>query len=62
MKLNYYEDTNSLYIDLSTSPGSRSEEIADGVVVDYNEAGHAVGIDIQNVPKRMSRGPRSPQC
>jgi len=46
MKLNYYEDTDSLYIDLSSSASTDSKEIADGLVVDFDDAGHVVGIDI----------------
>jgi uncharacterized protein YuzE len=53
MKLNYYEDTDSLYIDLSSAPGSDSKEIADGLVVDFDDAGHVVGIDIQHASERI---------
>lgn len=53
MKLHYYEDTDSLYIDLSTALSAKSEEIADGMVVDYDEAGHVVGIDIQHASERI---------
>ena len=48
MKLNYYQDTDSLYIDLSSSVSSDSKEIADGLVIDFDEAGQVVGIDIQH--------------
>ena len=47
MKLNYYEDTASLYIDLSSSVSSDSSEIADGFV-DFDLADQVVGIDIQH--------------
>ena len=53
MKLNYYEDTDSLYIDLSASLSVDSREIADGLVVDFDEAGQVVGIDIQYASKRI---------
>ncbi len=32
MKLHYYEETDSLYIDLSERPGAESKEVAPGVV------------------------------
>jgi uncharacterized protein YuzE len=32
MKLNYYLETDSLYIDLSEKPSIESEEISEGVV------------------------------
>ena len=46
MKLHYYPDTDSLYIDLSSKPSKESNEIADGIVVDFDEDGNVVGIDI----------------
>ena len=53
MKLNYYKGTDSLYIDLSSSASTDSKEIADGLVVDFDDAGHVVGIDIQNASQRI---------
>jgi len=40
MKLDYYEDTDSLYIDLSPRPSVDSTEISDGIVVDYAAEGN----------------------
>lgn len=51
MKLNYYADTDSLYIDLSEQPSFESREISDGVVVDYDANGNLVGID--NASKKL---------
>lgn len=48
MKLNYYDGTDSLYIDLSSAASTDSREIADGLVFDLDDAGHIVGIDIQH--------------
>ena len=45
MKLNYYADTDSLYIDLSERPSVESREITEGVVLDYDAEGNLVGID-----------------
>jgi uncharacterized protein YuzE len=53
MKLNYYEDTDSLYIDLSSRVSSDCKEIADGLMVDFDEAGQVVGIDIQHASERI---------
>jgi uncharacterized protein YuzE len=53
MKLHYYEDTDSLYIDLAAAMSAGSQEIADGLVIDYDEAGQVVGIDIQHASQRM---------
>ncbi len=53
MKLNYYKDTDSLYIDLSSKPSAESREISEGVVLDYDAAGHIVGIDIDNASRKV---------
>lgn len=53
MKLNYYPDTDSLYIDLSEKPSVESREISEGVVLDYDAEGKLVGIDIDNASKKV---------
>ena len=53
MKLAYYSDTDSLYIDLSEHPSVESREISDGVVLDYDAAGNLVGIDIDNASRKV---------
>ncbi len=49
MKLNYYPETDSLYIDLSEQTSVESREISERVVLDYDARGNLVGIDIDNV-------------
>jgi uncharacterized protein YuzE len=53
MKLNYYPETDSLYIDLSSKPSAESREISEGVVLDYAADGQIVGIDIDNATAKM---------
>jgi len=53
MKLNYYPDTDSLYIDLSERPSAESREISEGVVLDYDTEGNLVGIDIDNASRKV---------
>jgi uncharacterized protein YuzE len=53
MKLNYYAETDSLYIDLSETPSAESREISEGVVLDYDAKGNLVGIDIDNASKKV---------
>ncbi|MGH8226906.1 MAG: DUF2283 domain-containing protein [Steroidobacteraceae bacterium] len=48
MKVNYYPETDSLYIDLSEHSSVESREISEGVVLDYDSRGNLVGIDIDN--------------
>jgi uncharacterized protein YuzE len=53
MKLNYYPETDSLYIDLSEQPSVESREISDGVILDYDAKGNIVGIDIDNASVKV---------
>ncbi|HEY3303941.1 MAG TPA: DUF2283 domain-containing protein [Candidatus Binatia bacterium] len=53
MKLNYYAETDSLYIDLSERPSAESREITEGVVLDYDAEGNLVGIDIDNASRKV---------
>lgn len=53
MKLNYYPETDSLYIDLSERSSSESREISEGVVLDYDSDGKLVGIDIDNASNKV---------
>jgi len=53
MKLNYYPETDSLYIDLSEQASVESREISDGVVLDYDAEGNLVGIDRDNASDKV---------
>ena len=53
MKLAYFPDTDSLYIDLSENPSVESRQISDGVVLDYDAEGSLVGIDIDNASNKV---------
>jgi len=53
MKLNYYAETDSLYIDLSERPSTESREISEGVVLDFDAEGNLVGIDIDNASAKV---------
>ena len=53
MKLNYYPDTDSLYIDLATRPSVETREVSEGVLLDYDEQGNLVGIDIDNASRKL---------
>ena len=41
----------SLYIHLNENPSKDSDEVADGVVLDFGENGGLVGIDVQHASK-----------
>ena len=53
MKLHYYPETDSLYIDLNSRPSADSREIANGLVIDFDAEGNIVGIDIDHASKKL---------
>ncbi|MFH1941469.1 MAG: DUF2283 domain-containing protein [bacterium] len=53
MKIKYYKETDSLYIDLSSKPSKESKEISEGIVLDYDADGNLVGIDIDNASRKI---------
>ena len=53
MQLNYYKDTDFLYIDLSSRPSVDSREVSDGIVLDYDAEGNLTGIDIDNASRKV---------
>lgn len=54
MKMRYYKDTDSLYIDLSEKTSKESLEVAPGIVVDFDENNNIVGIDIDRASKILN--------
>jgi len=48
MKFHYYPETDSLYIDLSEKNSVDSQEIAPGIVLDFDSEGYLVGIDVDH--------------
>jgi uncharacterized protein YuzE len=53
MKIAYYPDTDSMYIDLSAKKSAESVEVSSGIVLDYDSEGNLVGIDIDNASRKM---------
>ena len=48
MKIQYFPDTDTLYIDLADRPSTESEVISESVVVDMDGDGKPVGITIEH--------------
>ena len=53
MKLNYYPETVSLYIDLSERDSVKSLEVADRVMLDFDAVGDLVGVDIDHASDKV---------
>jgi uncharacterized protein YuzE len=53
MKLHYYPETDSLYIELKSTPGTEAREIVEGLVVDIDASGDVVGLDIDHASRKL---------
>jgi uncharacterized protein YuzE len=53
MKLHYYPETDSLYIELKSAPGAEAREIVAGLVVDLDANGEVVGFDIDRASRKL---------
>lgn len=54
MKLHVDEKADALYLRLDESAIVESETVAPGVVLDFNERGDVVGVEILNLSKRTT--------
>ena len=48
MKIEYFPDTDTLYIDLADRPSATSEVINDNLIIDLDKGGKPVGITIEH--------------
>ena len=53
MRIAYYPETDSMYIDLSSNESVESKEVSPGVMLDYDSEGRIVGIDIDNAMNKL---------
>ena len=53
MRIEYFPQTDTLYIDLAGRTGVDAQEIADGVVVDLDADGRPVGIELDQASRTL---------
>lgn len=53
MKLQYYPETDSLYVEFKAGPGAETLEVTDGLNVDLDASGDVVGFDIDHASRRV---------
>ena len=53
MKLHYCPETDSLYIELKSAPGTQTREIVEGLNVDLDANGDVVGFDIDHASDKL---------
>jgi uncharacterized protein YuzE len=52
MRVRVDHAADAVYLNLTDRPIKDSEEVADGIIVDYDEAGRIVGVEILDASKR----------
>ena len=55
MKLHVDKKADALYLRLDDSPIVDSEEVAPGIVLDYNASNEVVGLEMLHLSKRSSK-------
>ena len=53
MKLHYYPETDSLYVEFKAGHSTETLEVANGLNVDLDAGGEVVGFDIDHASRRL---------
>ena len=53
MKLHYYPETDSLYVEFKAKPETETIDVTEGLNVDIDADGEVVGFDIDQASKRL---------
>ena len=59
MKLRIDKDTDALYLRLADAKIIESEQVAPGVIVDFDGKNRVVGLEVLNVSQRLPKPKRS---
>ena len=54
MKVKYDQEVDILYIQFSEEKIGESDEDKPGIIIDYNDAGNFVAIEVLNASKKMA--------
>ena len=49
----YFEDTDTLSVDLTSRPAAEAEEIAEDVIIDFDGDGNVVGFTIEHASRLL---------
>lgn len=55
MKLKVDQAADALYLTIDDSPVAESQEVAPGVILDFNARGEVVGVEILGLSKRQEK-------
>ena len=54
MKIEYSKEADAIYVYFKEEFVAKSKEIEDGVVIDFDEKGQLIGIEVLDVSRRFS--------
>ncbi len=54
MKATYDPKTDTLSLELKSGPVAKSDEVKPGTILDYDDAGNLIGIEILNASQRVA--------
>jgi len=54
MKIEYSKEADALYVYFKEEFVAKSKEIEDGIVIDFDEKGQLIGIEVLDVSQRFS--------
>ena len=54
MRIKYDEEVNILYIRLKEAPCHESDEIKQGLIIDYDKVGNVIGIEILDASEYLT--------
>jgi len=54
MKIEYSKEADALYVYFREADVAKSKEVEEGVVIDVDEKGHIVGIEVLDASKRLT--------
>lgn len=54
MKIEYSKDADALYVSFREVNVAKSKEVEEGVVIDLDDKGHIVGIEILDASRRLT--------
>ena len=56
MNIRYDQDLDAIYFELNATTSYDSDEIEDGIIIDYDQDNNVIGIEILNFKQKLERG------
>ncbi len=56
MKMSYFEDTDTLYIELTEAPSVETRDLDENTIVDYDADGNLISITVEHASNRTDVG------